>query len=472
MSVTRTVLGVPHVFVDDIDVTYLRGERTIIREWSIEEPGGETTAAILFPQIYPFDEVGEVGGEFAQIGNQRNCDILIVEEGVTPGVFDGTQHEVWNGILASDESHIDEAKAETEWHARGLLIGQASAQMHRVKDYMEPTDIGTVIPEVLNSISSRRFEEIDTVVTGIETLERGSERDYKWDYVQSLLATAWTVDGQQWTIRRSGPKTYEMVLKDLDTIDYELEAGTRGVTADLARDDSQKYSVIWGSGVGPDGYSWRGMVYPDFVTDLTYDPDDLSALDGPFRFPLVFDPKVDDGSLNPNGIPAVEYNPDVDRSDVEIQFPTGTTKDVAYQDAIKQLARDENPGSTGTIRLRTDLTIPDAEGVTAANSRFLIPAGSNLSYRNYRGGDFSTDFEPFLFRISGVHVDLQRSTVNLSVDSRFRDAMTLSSIIERDKNATIDPARRPGGVNRRSRMEPDVAIEFDGEALGRHHPRA
>jgi hypothetical protein len=248
-----------------------------------------------------------------------------------------------------------------------------------------------------------------------------------------------------------------MVLKDNETIEYTLEAGTRGVTADITRDAASKYNVIWGRGVGPDGYSWRGTVYPDFLLDFEFDIDDLSLMDAPHRYPLVFDPKVDDGSLNPTGIPAVEYNPLVERIDVEINYPPNVTKAAAIIDAGRSLFRDENTGAMGTVTLRTD----PAEG-----SRFLIPVGTNLSYRNFRGGDYITDFEPFLFRIAAIRVDLPNGEVQLTVDSRQRDAMTLSSIIARDRDASVDPAKRPGNVNRRSRQEPDIAVEFDGEAGG------
>lgn len=450
--VTRAILGVPHVFVDDVDVTYLRGERTLIREYVLVEPFGEDSATVEFPQISPFDILGETGEELSFIGPDRDIEIVIVEEGVTPGVFNGTQHSVWNGILVSDESDVTEDSASMSWHAKGLLIGQASSQQHRVVNYMEPTDIGTVIPAALNAVSSRRFEEIDPVVTGIMTRERGAETDKVADYVQDLLSRAWTDEGRQWTIVRTGSKTYEMVLKDNTTIDYTLEAGTRGVSASLKRDKSQSYNVIWGRGVRSDGYSWRGMVYPNFQTDDTLTDADL---DGTFRFPLIFDPKVNDGSLTPDGEPAVEYDPEVEREDVEINFPPGTGKDAAYLDAARQLAREENAGATGTIRLRTD----PVEG-----SRYLMQVGSNISYRGYRGGDFSTDFEPFLLHIAEMRVDLAGKEIELTVDSRWRDAMTLSSIMQRDREASLDPARRPGNVNRRSRAEPDVAVEFDGEA--------
>lgn len=464
--VTQTILGVPHVFIQGVDVTFLLGERTLIREWTLVEPGGEDTAAVDFPQIYPFDSV-EQGrpGPINFIGGDADLEIVIIEEGATPGVFDGTVHSLWNGIVVSDDNDLNEDSAITGWQAKGLLIGQASVQQHRPVNYMEPTDIGTVIPQTLNAISSRRFTPIPTVTTGIMTRNRGSESDRVWDYVQDLLATAWTDDGQQWTIRRVGPKTYEMVLKDNTTINYEIEAGTPGVTAALTRDTSQKYNVIWGRGVGPDGYSWRGMHYPDFILDIDYNPSDLSVLDGKFRFPLVYDPKVNDGALSPTGIPAVEYNPAVERIDTEFNYPPGISKDQAAADAGKTLARDENPGMAGTLQLRTDLAIP-ATTPTKANSRFLMPVGSNISYKNFRGGDFSTDYAPFLFRASQVRVHLQTLQVELMVDSRQRDAMTLSQIIERNRDATPDIALRPGNVNRRSRQEPDIAFEFDGEATG------
>jgi hypothetical protein len=42
--------------------------------------------------------------------------------------------------------------------------------------------------------------------------------------------------------------------------------------------------------------------------------------------------------------------------------------------------------------------------------------------------------------------------------------MTLSAVMERDRDSKVDPNRRPGNVNRRSRAATDTVVEFDGES--------
>jgi hypothetical protein len=453
--VTETILGVPHFFIQGIDVTYLRGKSTLIREWTLVEPGGEDSASVEFPQVFGMDPRGVEGDELDFFGFDRTMEIVIIEEGATPGVFDGFVHSVWCGLIAADQTHMTEDATTTELQGVGLLIGPAMAQQHRPLNYMESTDIGTVIPDVLNALTSRKFDPIAYVTTGIMTRELGAETDKVWDYVQDLLSTAWTEDAQQWTIRRAGAGEYEMVLKDNTTVDYQVEAGTPGISSELSAEHTQKITTIWGRGVGPDGYSWRGNVFPDFLLG-EYDED---ALDGRFRFPLITWGPVDDGSLNPTGEPHPDYDPGVERYDREINFPRGLTKAQAYSDAERILDREIQNFAAGPMTLRSDLAIPDAE-VGPANSRFLMQAGANITYANYYPRS------DFLFRCSQVRVDLQRLEVELLVDSRQRDVMTLSQIYERNRFASEDPARRPGNVNRVSRQERDVVFEYDGEATG------
>ncbi len=61
--------------------------------------------------------------------------------------------------------------------------------------------------------------------------------------------------------------------------------------------------------------------------------------------------------------------------------------------------------------------------------------------------------------------------MSVTVDTKARDAMTLSSILTRDRGSRVDPARRPGSVNRRSRQEKDMAVDFDSESPAGRMPR-
>jgi hypothetical protein len=341
---------------------------------------------------------------------------------------------------------------ENTYHCAGLLFGQLERQENRVVNYRPPTDIGHVIPDTINGIVSPRFAPLARVDTGIMTTYRGSEGDTVADFVQAILAKAWTIDNRQWTIARTGPRTYAMVLKDNEIIDYTLTAATPGVEANLVRDANRGSNYILGRGVRPDGGAWRGMVYPDLM--LGDRPEFPNSGIGAYRRPLAWDPKVSDGKWQDDGLPQAEFNPKVMPKRIDVDLGTGITLEEGILEAQRILARQETTALFGSMNLMSD----PPEG-----SRFLMPVGSNISYVNWRGGDYLTDFDPWLLRVSNIQVDLQALRVNVAVDSQRADAMTLGSIIRRDREATVDPARRPGQVNRRSRQEPDAMVAYDSE---------
>jgi hypothetical protein len=137
------------------------------------------------------------------------------------------------------------------------------------------------------------------------------------------------------------------------------------------------------------------------------------------------------------------------RRELDIDYGPGVTKAEATKSAQAQLARDGEPGWAGTITLRSD----PHEG-----SRFFMFEGQNVLLRGFRGQDL-------LLHVVETSKDLSGDlVVKLTVDTKARDAMTLSSILQRDRDSKVDPSRRPGNVNRRSRQEQDMAVEFDGES--------
>ena len=81
-------------------------------------------------------------------------------------------------------------------------------------------------------------------------------------YCQELLATATTTGGGQWTIARTGRRTYAMQLKDQTTITWTVRTGQPGVQANLKLDSSTAVNRIYGRGIAPNGYAWAGWVYP------------------------------------------------------------------------------------------------------------------------------------------------------------------------------------------------------------------
>lgn len=519
--IIEEVVGVPHIFINNRDVTYFRDAPVTFGEWTSSQPEGDESASIDFPQLTPVDEAGV--GELAWLKHDAPVEIVIV----TP---EGVRLQQFSGHLVSDNTGSSDSAISSGWHVEGTLA-QGAYVGHRVPSVLAPTDIGTLIAKDYNSVVSRRYAAFKKVTTGIKSTQRGSDSDSVNDYAQALLGTAWTSDARQWTIKRtSKPRAYAIGLKDRTTPHWTVTFGAPGIATDLTRDSTEVVNAIYGRGVGTNGYSWAGWCFPGLrkddapaypyaspgtvisigdtdagtltgrgitdwqerarelgyriSTDGVYSSSDAEtcreiqerygllidgivgpqtwaatfavgsnagSLSGAYRRPLAISSSVDphlytaDGDvkgINPN------YLRSVIRRERWIDYGPGVTKAQATADARRELARDSVPGWTGTITLTTD----PHEG-----DKWQMFEGQNVRVLGWRGATL-------MVHIVSVSKNLREGTVTLTVDSKARDAMTLSAIMVRDRDSKVDPSRRPGNVNRRSRQAHDTVVEFDGES--------
>lgn len=136
------------------------------------------------------------------------------------------------------------------------------------------------------------------------------------------------------------------------------------------------------------------------------------------------------------------------RYELDLNYGAGSTPAQAKVSATLQIARDRLPGYVGTITLQAD---------TREDSRFFIIPNQGIKLIGYNGRDV-------LLHVVSVDRDYDSLTVTLTVDEKARDAMTVAAIRERDKAAKADPARRPGFSPKRSSLEQDLTVEFDGDS--------
>lgn len=516
------VVGVPHLIIGGVDVTYWRGVPSVIVSDRQEQPFGDVTASVNFPQQTPMDKPG--AGDLAWLKAGNPVEIIIVNgSSIT---------RCWAGHLISDDGGNDSDAARSTWAASGTMW-QASTFGHRVPTIMGPTDIGAVLAGALNGVVARRYPAIASVSTGIKTTARGSSQDSELAYCQSILAPAWTTDGRQWTVAKKAgtARGYQIRLKDRTTVHQTVTVGARGVAVNLSRDLTSTANALYGRGIGPDGRAWAGWCYPNLSadtapaypyasgatvmnvgatdagtssghgvsdwqrrvndlnltgnvpTDGVYNASDAAVcrdiqsayglqvdgtvgpqtwaatfavgssggdLTGAYRRPLAIDPTTEPHRYTPTGAVSGP-NPgftNAMRFERDTDYGAGVTKAEATASAKLELARDKTPGLTGTITLTTD----PREG-----SRMLIAPGSNIKALGYNATN------PLL-HIAAVDRDWANLSVTLEVDEHARDAITLAAIRARTKEAIVDPARRPGRTNRRSRLDQDAVVPFDSES--------
>jgi hypothetical protein len=126
--------------------------------------------------------------------------------------------------------------------------------------------------------------------------------------------------------------------------------------------------------------------------------------------------------------------------------------------AKQSLARDSDPGWTGSITLATD--------PSASLSRWQIRAGMTMLLKGFLGSG-NTGMP---FHISAVSVKPEDGTVELTVDTRFRDLLTVQEAFERTRDP-LTPVKMLQ-VNRQSVMIPDVQAPWDYTAGSGYVPRA
>jgi len=526
-------VGVLHVVVSGKDFTYFRGAPTLVDEWSTAEPFGDASAQVTFPQLSPFDVTGT--GDLAWLHPGAPVEIFLLDvDGTTRhrrfaghfisdegGSSEDAANNVWqaegalfqadhvgnpvptildptdigtliskslNGVVSARFGSIANVTTGIKSRQRGslgdspidyvqALLGtawtdDASSQwtvakkpnthrqyLLRLKDR---TTVHWTVTTGAPGVETALSRDLLSTVTAV--YGRGIGPDgYAWAgwcyprfldddapaYPYSSGATVMSVgDTDAGTLTGHGVTDWQRRVNDLNLTGNVPVDGVYN-TSDVAvcRAIQGDYGLLVDGIVGPQ--TWAGtFAVGSGGGDLT----------GAYRRPLAIDPRVDPHLYTASG--AIDgVNPAYDRSVIRVDrdedFGAGTTKADATRSAIAELARDKFPGLTGTITLTSD----PHEG-----SRFLIDEGNNVCVLGFRGAN------PLL-HIADLKASPQTHQVTITVDEHARDAMTIAAIMKDTRDAAPDPARRPGAVNRRSRMDQDIAVQFDGESDGGRIPR-
>lgn len=516
------IVGTWHVWVDGIDRTYdADGELLDIDDLVAEKGLGDRSARVDVKRIQIWHTSGT--GDYSWLYPGAKVEAGIVHP-------DGSRTILFAGDLISDDTESTTTTFSNTWTVQGTLVQAVQAVMQPL-DEMEPTQVGTVVPRVLNGIISRRFPKIPTLATpDVETRKLGSYGQKVGDYVKAQLALAWDGDSQL-ALGALGVnrRQYAPVWTDTTTVHWTLTAAAPGISARLGEDWSQVVNCYFGRGTLPSGHRWMNRRFPYMLpyAPPTYFSGDTSAqlvlgstdaetinngvsllnqrlreigyhdvplsdtfglqtlyavrrlqttrgllVDGhvggqtwtsiwsigatgadlrSMRLPLWSDPRVEPWFYLPNGAiaePNPAYDPQWPRIEEDIDYGDNTTLALGVADATARGERTKEPGIVGTITAATDFW----EG-----SRFLADPAQNLTLLGWKGQD------PLLHIVQRT-IRRKAGTVDLVVDSKFRDALTIRQIMERDAESKADPARRPGAIGRTSSTTAQDFTLFDGDS--------
>jgi hypothetical protein len=444
------------------DVTFFRDVPVSVDSWSSADPFGDSTAQITFNSISVLDDIGQ--GDLNWLRDFADVDIYLVHP-------DTTKTKVWEGFIASHEYNSSEDTTSLTVQCQGALfqldkylespsyptrpipneimmaraMDPARRENLRTKPLIVkfPTGWSVVAPADATTDGYTKFVGVSAgeLITGY-----GSRNTGAWDrtltsFIQNLLQSMLTNDvGDQWTIRMNKGRQPVLLVRKSNpaTTTYSCWAAQPGVTLTLTRDYTQYTNVIYGSGTDVSGRAWkRQQISPD-GSQTSYEP--LAAL-----------PSVEPAHItNPN------FDNSIMRAESYTQFDAGMAEDQAVSSAGVSIRRFADPGYAGTITLAADLP----EG-----SRYLMSAGETITVKGLVG----TGNTGVKFHIAEVSVSPADGTVQLKVDSKFRDLTSLDEAINRNRDA-LTPVKLLN-INRQSILIPDAEAPWDYNAGSGYVPR-
>lgn len=415
------------------EITFVRGAPTGIGSMSSTDPFGDASASLSFPAITGLDRPGQ--GDLSWLIPYANIDICWYD---SDGIYSGW---AWEGFIISENVvetgynvsckgalyQVDNFLAEP-WFPQypvpyELLIRDAfDPKTHmtlRSAPLMItwPADWNTVVP-AQNQPDYLWFlrpwgVQVGQKWTGLTTRNTGGWEPTLTGFVQSLLSVMYTEEGGQWTIKKNTGRVPELFVRPAPKFPMEstLEVvyGAPGVAVSISRDFSQSTNIIYGQGTDLNGSSFTGAQVSRDGQTTYYEP--FAAL--PYSWPQVGNPR-----LNQN-IPVRESR---------LQFPQGMDLIAARNTANAHLMKFADPGYTGSIELESD---PTRGGLVI--NRQLIKAGETILVKGIRGTDI-------LFHITEATCSPAEGRVSLTVDTKFRDALTVAEVRARTRDA-LDPVR-------------------------------
>jgi hypothetical protein len=490
-----------------VDASYLRGAPTQLTSYSEADPFGDSAATFSFPAITGFDDL-----QAADLGTwldfYSNVDIFWV-----PAIADAVQYlssdslvinpltnqpdiitpwalrlpsgkatgdhriKVWEGFIASMDLTSSSTQVSLEIQCQGAVF-QLDRYLQKPFYPYQPWPLENLILDAFDSLPGQptrrphlrthhltqvfpagwklKFPKFSAAVgkslytptgkpgakwSGYTSRETGAWDHALTGFVQNQLtvmitdARSGVTEGNQWTINQAHQSALSPgrapVLQIRDRFrppDFSLWLGTPGVEVTLSSDSTQSENVIYGDGTSIDGTVWRNAVINADGSRTDYNP--LAA--GRDVWPALGNKQFLHGGFT---------------SEARTQFGVGFDQPSAVNVAEQQLARDREPGWTGTITLSVD--------PSSILPRWLIRAGMTVLLKGFAGSGETG----IPFHIASKTVNPMEGTVALTVDTRYRDLLTVDEAQARTRDP-LTPVKMLQ-VGRSSVIIADVQAPWD-----------
>lgn len=423
---------------EPVDISAVRGIETSIGRMVTADPFGPKEMTLVLPMVSIFDRLGE--GDLWWC--RRHVDIDVIWEGDLPAGFTpvisipGSSEPPkwrWEGYIANFSRgdgltiqikganyQLDNWLAKPEYPQRPLPYEWAIARQFLNKPSLRLEPLRIIWPDwwsrVYTPVAKAPSYMIPAGVTaGDKWTDLVTRSTGNWDpvltsYIQGLLTAMYDSRGR-WTIDLDAHRQPVMFHRANQTVVDDtvvvIDLADPGVKPDLNEDWEQSLTTVFGQGTSLSGVAFSGMNVSADGTSTTYNP--LAYLRQAY-------PESDDNPWR---------DLDLMVKEVFLQMQAGLSADDAAQVARAHLARFAEPGQVGTIRLKSD---PKMGGITIP--RGLLRAGLTVHLpraMGYPGG--------VLAHVTQVETDTAKAETVLTLDSKFRDALTSEEVRLRGRDA-------------------------------------
>jgi hypothetical protein len=450
-----------------IEVTTVRGTPTEIGEYSWTDPFDEQNLSITFPQVTLLDEWGH--GDLYWL--KPDSDVSVYWDGPLPSQFprgfwvpstdpDDWAFEpgpllpgrpyphsrwqpawAWEGFFPSLEAdsgpgakgaavevigamfQLDKYLAKPEYPGRPLPYEFAIARQFLDRPHLRMGKLRVSFPDwwptQFDPVAKTPWYLLPVGVqpgqdwTGYLTRSTGSWNPVLTGYVQQLLSSMYTKRGR-FTLELMPSRSPQLVHRDIfstaQTGFVRIDPADPGVKMSLRVDNDQSVGVVYGSGKSRSGTSYSGMTVTSDGQTTQYRP-----LAGAPQLHPETDAR---GWLDRSWI----------RRETMLELTEGLSQAEAAEVALQHLRRFGDPGVTGTIEL-TSTVMMDGERL----HHMLMVPGMSVVVPKVMGLD------ELVLHVTEANGSFKDSKMTLTVDSKYRDALTLKEVRQRTRDALMIP---------------------------------
>ena len=252
------------------------------------------------------------------------------------------------------------------------------------------------------------------IFSGMLTRSTGNFDPVLSTYIQNLLTSMQTANGSISLMLGTGRQPFFKHRTRLTTPSTEtliVDLLWPGVKISLTQDFTQKINVVYGKGKALNGDSFSNLVFDADGSKSRYEP---------------FAAKAENYPQSPSTNRS--FNANIMSKETQINFYDGLNAADAKIVATKALDVFADPGITGQITLTTDPKLNNGSGF----ARQKITAGSTILVQGLFGNRYG-----IMFHITEHSYSSDNDTVTLTIDSKYRDQLTVQEVRKRGKDSLV-----------------------------------